>query len=76
MFHGKTQVGCRAKARALAPALGVTKCIIVKVMIFVTHCCATYVRLKCSTNQKPTQSAGNVVFALLVNHEIFIDKFY
>jgi hypothetical protein len=39
-----------AECSCLAQTLGVTKLIIVTDMIWVTLCCATYVRLRCSTN--------------------------
>jgi hypothetical protein len=44
------EAGLLNKSSCLAPALGVTKFIIVGDMILVTLCCATYVALRCSTN--------------------------
>ncbi len=42
--------GLLNKSSCLAPTLGVTKFIIVTDMNWVTLCCATEVRLRCSTN--------------------------
>jgi hypothetical protein len=44
------EAGLLNKSSCLAPALGVTKFIIVGDMILVTLCCATYVILRSSTN--------------------------
>ncbi len=44
------EAGLLNQSSCLAPALGVTKVIIVRDMILVTLCCATYVGLRCSTN--------------------------
>jgi hypothetical protein len=50
-----SEAGLFNKSSCLAPALGVTKLIIVKYMLLITLFCATEVRLRCSTN--PPQHA-------------------
>ncbi len=47
----EAKAGLLNKSSCLAPALGVTKFIIVTDMVLVTLCCATWVALRCSTNQ-------------------------
>jgi hypothetical protein len=50
--------GSLNKSSCLAPALRVTKFIIVTDMILVTHCRDTYVALKCSTNPPLASISG------------------
>ncbi len=52
------------KGARLAPALGVTKFIIVIDMSLVTLSCATYVRLRCSTNPPLGLRLGSRPFIL------------
>jgi hypothetical protein len=47
---GLAEAGSLNKSSGLAPALGVTKFINMRDIILVTLCCATKVRLRCSTN--------------------------
>ncbi len=62
--YKESEAGLLNKSSCLAPALGVTKFIIVINMILVTLCCATKVRLSCSTNP-PKAPIANLILGHL-----------
>jgi hypothetical protein len=56
------------KSSCLAAALGVTEFITSIAMVLVTHCCATQVRLGCSTNPP------SVTTEVAAKHELLLKK--